>query len=260
MSLKMELLEERLCKALCGEVKLRRTPQGFLQIITPFTFSDGDVFQFYVDEGSAGSLRLNDYGHTFMHLSYDNDLDKFREGTRRKVFDQLLAESGIREEQGTLVLDTTIEDLGRSVVTYGQAITRIYDLTFLNRARVASTFYEDLKEMLYNIVDGSKITPDFVPPIEPNAQDYPIDYRIEGKDGGHLFLLGIASRDKARLATIILEHWLRYHVEFDSLLVFQDQQEIPRGDLARLSNAGGEMVASLDAVDDFKRKLAKLAA
>ena len=86
MTLKMELLEERLCKALCGEVKLRRTPQGFLQIITPFTFSDGDVFQLYVDEGSAGSLRLNDYGHTFMHLSYDNDLDKFREGTRRKVF------------------------------------------------------------------------------------------------------------------------------------------------------------------------------
>ena len=98
--------------------------------------------------------------------------------------DQLLAESGIREEQGTLVLDTTIEDLGRSVLTYGQAITRIYDLTFLNRAPVASTFYEDLNEMLYNIVDGSKITPDFVPPNEPNAQDYPIDYRIEGKEGG----------------------------------------------------------------------------
>ena len=83
---------------------------------------------------------------------------------------------------------------------------------------------------------------------------------IEGKEGGHLFLLGIASRDKARLAAIILEHWLRYHVEFDSLLVFQDQQEIPRADLARLSNAGGEMVASLDAVEDLKRKLSKLAA
>jgi hypothetical protein len=86
-----------------------------------------------------------------------------------------------------------------------------------------------------------------------------IDYRIEGKRG-HLFLLGIASRDKARLATIILGHWLRYDVEFDSLLVFQDQQEVPRADLARLSNAGGEMVASLDAVDDLKRKLSKLAA
>lgn len=259
MTIQVDLLEERLCKALCGEVKLRRTPQGFLQITTPFTFSDGDVFQLYVDEGSAGSLKLNDYGHTFMHLSYENDVDKFREGTRRKLFEQLLAESGMREEQGQLVLDTTIEDLGRSILRYGQAITRIYDLTFLNRARVASTFYEDLKELLYNMVDDSKITPNFILPDQPDAQDYSIDYRIEGKRG-HLFLLGIGSRDKARLATIILEHWLRYQVEFDSLLVFQDQQEVPRGDLARLSNAGGEMVASLDAVDDFKRKLTRLAA
>ena len=259
MTLKIDLLEETLCKALCGEVKLRRTPQGFLQVTTPFTFSDGDVFQLYVDEASAGSLRLNDYGHTFMHLSYDNDLDKFREGTRRKLFDQLLAESGIRNEQGKLVLDTTIEDLGRSILRYGQALTRIYDLTFLNRARVASTFYEDLKELLYDLVDGGKITPNFVLPNQPNAQDYSIDYRIEGKRGD-LFLMGIGSRDKARLATIILEHWLRYGVDFDSLLVFQDQQDVPRADLARLSNAGGEMVASLDAVEDFKRKLTKLVA
>ncbi len=96
MSLNFDLLAERLCKTLCGEVSLRKTQQGFLQIITPFTFSDGDVFQLYLDEGSAGALRLSDYGHTFMHLSYDNDLDKFREGTRQKLLDHLLAESGLR--------------------------------------------------------------------------------------------------------------------------------------------------------------------
>jgi hypothetical protein len=259
VTLKIDLLEEKLCKALCGEVKLRRTPQGLLQLITPFTFSDGDAFQLYLEEGSAGSLRLNDYGHTFMHLSYDNDLDKFREGTRRTILDQLLAESGVREEEGKLVLDTSIEDIARDVLRFGQALTRIYDLTFLNRARVATTFYEDLKELLYELVDESKITPNFVLPDQPNAQDYSIDYRVEGKRG-HLFLLGIGSRDKARLATIVLEHWLRYGVEFDSLLIFQDQQDVPRADLARLSNAGGEMVASLDAVEDLKRKLLKLAA
>lgn len=126
MTLKIDLLEEKLCKALCGEVKLRRSREGFLQIATPFTFSDGDVFQVYLEETSAGSVKLTDFGHTFMHLSYDNDLEKFREGTRRKLFDQLLAESGIRDEEGKLVLDTTVEDLGRSIVRYGQALTRIY--------------------------------------------------------------------------------------------------------------------------------------
>ena len=83
--------------------------------------------------------------------------------------------------------------------------------------------------------------------------------RIEGKRAP-LFMFGIATRDKARLVTIILEHWLRANIDFDSLLVFQAQQEIPRADLARLSNVGGEMVASLDASDDFRRKVLKIAA
>ena len=89
-----------------------------------------------------------------------------------------------------------------------------------------------------------------------NARDYPIDYRIEGKYSP-LFLFGIPNRDKARLTTIILERLLRANADFDSLLIFSDQGIIPKQDLARLSNAGGEMIASLDAEADFTRKLVK---
>ena len=138
------------------------------------------------------------------------------------------------------------------------AFESLTDLTFLNRARVASTFYEDLKERLYGLVAPERIQPEYVLTGETDAASYPIDYRIEGKRAP-LFMFGIAGRDKARLVTIVLEHWLRAKVDFDSLLIFQDQQEIPRRDLARLSNVGGEMVASLDASEDFQRKLIKLA-
>jgi hypothetical protein len=75
-----------------------------------------------------------------------------------------------------------------------------------------------------------------------------------------LFLFGIPNRDKARLTTIFLQYYLQNHIEFDSLLVFENQEEIPRSDLARLSNVGGEMIASLNAEDDFRRKLRKKAA
>lgn len=256
MSFNLDRLQETLCKSLCADLHLRQTEQGFIEIMTPFTFSDGDSYQVYLEEKSGGGLRLNDFGHTLMHLSYDNDVTKFREGTRGKLWEQLLAESGAQEEQGQLFLDTNLDTLGSNVLQFGQILTRLYDLTFLNRARVSSTFYEDLKELLYRLVEPEKITPDYVVPDKPNAQDYPVDYHIEGKRAP-VFLFGIANRDKARLATIILEHWLRGGVDFESLLIFADQQEIPRLDLARLSNAGGEMVASLDAVDDFQRKLQK---
>jgi len=259
MSFDLPRLEERLCKSLCGEVRIRKTRQGYLQIVTPFTFTDGDTFQFYLEETTAGGVRLTDYGHTLMHLSYENDLGKFREGTRGKLLEQVLATAGVREEEGKLLLDSSLESLGTSVLQFGQALTRVYDLTFLNRARVASTFYEDLKEALYSLVAPEKIQPDYTVQNQAEADSYPIDFRVEGKRAP-LFVFGIATRDKARLATIILEHWLRARIDFDSLLIFQDQQEIPRADLARLSNVGGEMVASLDASEDFQRKIIKLAA
>ena len=78
-------------------------------------------------------------------------------------------------------------------------------------------------------MDAGKITPDFVPPNEPNAQDYPIDYRIEVKRGDTFFSL--VSPRETRLVWPRSSWSIGYNVECDSLLVFQDQQEIPRGDL-----------------------------
>jgi hypothetical protein len=259
MNFDLQLLRHRLCETLCGKVQIRKTSQDYLQILTPFTFTDGDTFQLYLQEKPGGGVQLTDFGHTLMQMSYENDLAKFREGTRGKLFEQVLANAGMREENGQLVLDAALDNLGAGILRYGQGLTRIYDLTLLNRARVAGTFYEDLKERLYGLVAPEKIQPEYVLEGKADAESYPIDYRIEGKRAP-LFLFGIAGRDKARLVTIILEHWLRATVEFDSLLIFQEQQEIPRRDLARLSNVGGEMLASLDASEDFQRKIVKLVA
>lgn len=257
MSFDLKLLQEQLCKTLCGQVKIRTTRQGYLQLVTPFTFFDGDAFQLYLQEMSGGGLRLTDFGHTLMHLSYENELGKFREGTRGKLFEQVLATSGIKEEDGQLIFDASVEDLGSSILKFGQGITRVYDLTFLNRARVANTFYDDLEERLFGLVSPERIQQNYSLVNEEDAASYPIDFYITRKQSP-LFLFGIASVDKARLVTIILEHWLRAKVDFDSLLIFQNQPEIPRSDLARLSNVGGQMVASLDASEDFQRKVLKL--
>jgi hypothetical protein len=156
-------------------------------------------------------------------------------------------------------VDSTLEGLGADILRYGQALTRIYDITFLNRGRLPGTFYEDLREALYQLIPTNKIKPNFILSDYAGAESYPIDFRVEAKRAP-LFLFGIPSLDKARLVTITLEHWLRERVEFDSMLIFQDQQDIPRQDVARLSNAGGEMVSSLDAKEDLRRKIVRFTA
>lgn len=256
MSMSTENFKELLCKAFCTEVNLYEKGDNLLFVETPFTFGDGDTYSIFLKQLSSGGVRITDCGHTMMHLSYENDIDKFREGTRGKIFEQILNEMELKEENGAFYMDTPTEQIGSAIFRFGQAVTKIHDLTFLNRFRAEATFYEDLKESLLGIVSSEKLVANYVYETMPNARDYPIDFRIEGKYAP-LFVFGIPGRDKARLATIILEHLLRENAEFDSILVFADQSIIPRGDLARLSNVGGEMVASLDAQDDMQRKILK---
>lgn len=133
--------------------------------------------------------------------------------------------------------------------------TRLYTEAELKTLRnVGSKFYDDLFDLLMSVVDEAKIEREYQPEIA-NAQHYPVDYRIEGKDEIPLFLYGIPNRDKARLTTIMLSHFHRSDLRFESILVFENQSEIPRVDVARLSDVGGDMISSLASHDDFNRKV-----
>ncbi|MCY3646770.1 MAG: hypothetical protein OXH07_07340 [Chloroflexi bacterium] len=70
-----------------------------------------------------------------------------------------------------------------------------------------------------------------------------------------LFVYGVPNRDRAQLTTILLGHFHRHQLEFESVIVFDDQTEIPRVDLARLSDVAGDLVSSLESTEDLNRKL-----
>jgi len=256
MRIDVNNLQDKICKILCAEVNLVPRKNDLLLIDTPFFFSDGDPYQIYLKELATGSYRMTDCGHTFMHMSYENDVSKFNDGTRNKILQEIAGDTGISLDDGEVYYDFPMEQLGAALFRFGQALTKINSLTFLNRVRVESTFYEDLQESIAKTVGEEKMHRDYIYPGMPDAKDYPIDYMIEAKDSP-LFVFGIPGRDKVRLVTIILERLLRHTAKFDSLLIFANQADIPRPDLARLTNVGGEMIASLDAQDDIHRKLSR---
>ncbi len=253
MTINAEALQELLCQRLCEDVVLDRRSDGDLMLRTHFQFPDGDNLPIHLSQAPNGGTRLSDRGHTLMHISYDHDVDTFMDGTRRALLERIVAESGLQQQQGAFYLDTLPEQLPAALFQLGQALTRIYDLTFLSRSNVGSTFYDDLADCLSNLVDESKIKRDYQPNV-PNSDAYTVDYRIEGSEV-QLFLFGVPNRDKARLTTIMLSHYHRYELAFESIIVFEDQTEMPRLDLARLSDVGGDMISSLGARDDFNRKL-----
>jgi len=251
-------LQNRLCESFCADIKVSKKNDQLIRVETPFLFPDGDPYQIYLSEIGTGGFRITDMGHTLMQLSYENDIDLLRKGSRGNLLGQIQLELGIKEDDGEFYLESTSEEIHNNIFKLGQAITKIYDLTFLHRARVENTFYEDLQERLYNIVDPEKIVQDYIYSAMDNADDYPIDYMVKGKEYP-LFLFGIGNRDKARLTTIILERLIRHNANFESLIVFQDFDSIPKNDAKRLMNVAGEMISSLDAKDDLSRKILKRA-
>ena len=55
----------------------------------------------------------------------------------------------------------------------------------------------------------------------------------------------------------MLGYFHLHGLSFESIIVFEDQAEIPRVDLARLTDVGGDMISSLESTKDLKRKLVK---
>ena len=260
MALDQAKLERLLCERLCADVRIHRREDDVLMMESPFTFPDGDHFPIYLSETAGGAVKLSDRGHTLMHVSYEHEVDLFYEGARASLREQIVRECGIEEDEGIFSIETPPDDLAGALFRFGQALTKIHDLTFLSRERVASTFYEDLRSLVFTILDEDIVEVDYIAPDVPDAVHYPVDYRFEGKEGRSVFLYGVPGRDKARLTTIMLSHFLLHRVPFESVIVFADQQEIPRLDVARLTNVAGTAVASLDAEEDLRRKVERLAA
>ncbi len=254
MRFDVESIQRLLCDRLCVDVGIDTRPDGDLMLRTHFKFPDGDNYPIHLSTSPSGGLRLSDRGHTLMHVSYEHDIDSFMEGTRGMLLERIMNENGIQWDSGGFCVDTSPEKLSQAIFTFGQALTKIYDLTVLSRASVSSTFYADLADLLFSLVDESKVLRDYEPEV-PNSQAYRVDYRVDSKGGAPLFLYGIPNRDKARLTTIMLSYFHRNDLQFESLLVFADQASIPRLDLARLSDVGGDMISSLASHESFSRKI-----
>ena len=253
-------LQVAVCKSLCADVRVVERDDGYFFVDTPFEFGDGDHYSLFMKFLPSGGVRITDRGTTFMRMSYLNDLSKFRDGTRGRLLEQLVGGSGLQEDDGEFFMDAPGGQLGSVLVRFGQAITRIHDLTFLNKTRVATTFYEDLREQVQQIVGDHDVIENYMVPGVPNAEAYPVDLYVKGEKSP-LFIFGVPDQAKARLATIIILYLRQQlsvdatHQRFKSLVVFQDQSNIPHKDRGRLMNVASMMVNTLEARDDMRFKL-----
>lgn len=252
MTLDVATIRSKLCDAFCRDVGVW-TSGGRIAISLPMTARDGDHITAYAEQKDGG-WRVSDMGATLMRLSYEHDLSKLLSGPRQKLYAATLAEGGLAEDDGDIYVEVSGDALIRGLFALGQGLTKIEGLGLWTRTRVESTFYDDLYAALSACVPAESLAENYIVPSIPSAADYPVDYRIM-TPGRPLFVFGVSGRDKARLTTIVLQHLIRHAEPFDSMVVCQDVEDLPKADRSRLINAANDVVAHIGDTDAIAQKI-----
>ena len=135
MALDIDLLQKHLCKHLGEAVKVQlRHYDGAVMLDTPFQLPDGDIFPIQLMEAENGKIRLTDRGFTYMRISIYDDVDALEAGRRGELLKRVVKESRVEWDYGEVYLETAPEKLAEAAVLFGQALTRIWDLTYLSKS------------------------------------------------------------------------------------------------------------------------------
>lgn len=252
MNIDIESLQSNLCRTFCEDVQVVLR-DGLVSVALPLSGRDGDQMVAYLKRAPSG-WRISDMGATMMRLSYENDIDKLLTGARGDLFETILRESGIEEDDGDLFVEVPADALPRGLFTLGQALTRIEDLGLWTKSRVESTFNDDLRSILHSFLSDEDIDEEYIVPGIPNAESYAVDYHIHTQ-GRPLYLFGVNNQARARLATIILQYLLAHEHRFESLVVVEDIDRLSKLDRNRLMNAANDVVPSITETSAIEQKI-----
>ena len=218
---------------------------GKYQLIIPILHEDGDMVDIYLQDSSKGEnyVRICDFGMAVMRLSYTYEINT---DSRRRIFESILINSGVQNEEGNLYLDTSLEMVYESILQLAGCVQKVCNMRYWSREIVRSTFYEDLKE--YTTTELRKFDPQ--PDITPiaNYELITVDWSLSCNNR-KFYLFGVRGNSKAKSTAIALLELKRAGLLFTSLVVHEDMLELGTKEAAYLTKNADKQYLKLD---DFR--------
>jgi hypothetical protein len=226
-------------------VAFREQRPGLVQLLAPLYHEDGDMMEIYLEPRNGGEerVRICDHGMTLMRLSYSFDLDT---PNKERIFQKILAENHVSEENGNLFVEAKPESLYPAVLQFAQTVAKVSNMQLYKREVIHSLFYELLAEFIEQSL--AKYHPRAsVLPI-PSRDDLEVDFAFEIAPRP-VYLFGVRDTAKSRLAAISCLEFQRAKLLFKSFVVHEDFEALGKKDRSRITSAADKQFISLE---DFK--------
>ncbi len=230
-------------EAVGAEVRVEPLGERELRVFVPFEFPDGDRLVIRLRQHPDRGYEWTDVGHTFMHLSYDLDVDALGSGNRKTLLEAIEQRAGVQDRSGELVLPTRSEVAAGDLFQFVQALLQISDLRFLSRELVRSTFSDDLK----NLLEGGfadRVHFDYHDTEHDPEGRYRIDCLLNGLPRP-LAVFGIGSDAQARDATITLLRFRNWKRDLFAVGVHEEVEKLTAKVAARLTDVIDKQFSSL---------------
>jgi len=177
---------------------------------------------------------------------------------KERIFNKILSENHLYEENGNLYIDTKPESLYSAVLQFAQTVAKISNMRLYKREVVENLFYEILEEIVKEKLNR------FHPKLHvfplPEREDLEVDYAFDIKPCP-VYLFGVKGTAKARLTTISCQAFQIFNLKFKGFAVHEDFDILSKKDRNRITSATDKQFVSLDdfrnnAVQVFEREAA----
>ncbi len=233
----MDLLKEQFN----NRIDFQEKRPGIIQLMAPFYHEDGDMLDIFIEEApEPGKIRVCDHGMTLMRLSYSYDIDT---PNKEQIFQKIISENGVYETEGTIFIDTLPNYLYPSVLQFSQAVAKVSNMSLYKREVIRSLFFELLAEFVDSNLKKFNPIPNSYP-LE-TRDDLVVDYMFDVKPRP-IFLYGIKDNSQARLAAISCLEFQRNLVQFKSIAVHEDFDNLSKRDRKIITNILDKQFTNLD--------------
>ena len=222
--------------------------EGSYQLIVPICHEDGDMVDIYVQDSPRGEayVRLCDFGMALMRLSYSYELNS---DAKRRIFDDILINNRVSNEDGSLCLDVPVRSLYEGVMQFAGCVQKVCNMRYWARQTVRSSFYDDLSDYIASNLTKYSPVPSRTP--IPNFEVFSVDWTLT-HNRRDFYLFGVLGNDKAKNVAISLLEFQKASLPYISLIVHEDMEDLGRKERQYLTRNADRQYPVLD---DFKESV-----